>query len=299
MGYGQYSFSDREYRTQKLGYKSKSAKEIFKSRFINKEMNPKDVNLRESRDSDEHPNSIPIIIGLDVTGSMGTVPHHLVKEGLPNIISKLMENGINDPQILFTAIGDHKHDKAPLQIGQFESSDDLMDKWLTNVYLEGGGGRNGGESYLLAWYFAYNHTVTDSIEKRNKKGYLITIGDEPTFLTIPYKNIENIMGKRKEIVYNEIWNDNNEWGIVEEESTIDDNKDYDGLELLKKAQEKYNVYHIHVAQTKSGKLESTIEGWHELLGDNLIVAETREDVANIIADIIVKNENLEIEDNFI
>jgi hypothetical protein len=107
------------------------------------------------------------------------------------------------------------------------------------------------------------------------------------------------MGKRKEIVYNEIWNDNNEWDIVEEESTIDDNKDYDGLELLKKAQEKYNVYHIHVAQTKSGKLESTIEGWHELLGDNLIVAETREDVANIIADIIVKNENLEIEDNFI
>lgn len=287
MGYGNYSFSDRSIRSKKLGYDTKSAKDIFKSKFI-KEMNPYGVDIRESRDSDEHPNSLPIIIGLDVTGSMGSVPHHLVKNGLPNIMSDIMDNGIPDPQVLFMAIGDHKFDNAPLQIGQFESSDDLMDKWLTNVYLEGGGGRNGGESYLLSWYFASYHTATDSFEKRNKKGYLITIGDEPTFMDIPVETISKITGNKKKVVYNEVWNDD-KWELDIETEPIKTDK-YLGHDLLEKAKEKYNIYHIHIAQTKSGKMESTIEGWHEILGDNLKIAENRQDVSKIISDIIVNNE---------
>ena len=58
-----------------------------------------------------------------------------------------------------------KCDSAPLQVGQFESSDELLDKWLTNIYFEAGGGGNGGESYALAWYFAALKTATDSMEK--------------------------------------------------------------------------------------------------------------------------------------
>jgi len=300
MGYGNYSFSNRYTRSKELGYDTKNIKDIFKSKLINKEMDPFGVNIRESRDSDDHPNSLPIIIGLDVTGSMGSVPHFLVKEGLPNIMSKIMDKGIRDSQIIFTAIGDHKHDSAPFQIGQFESSDELMDKWLTDVYLEGGGGRNGGESYLLSWYFASKHTIIDSFEKRNKKGYLITIGDEPTFMEIPYKSIKKIFGTKKEIVYDEIWNDNGTWEIDEIDKDLMENKNNEkllALDLLKECQKKYNVYHIHIAQTKSGKLESTIEGWYEILGENLIVAENREDVQNIISDIIIKNENLEEEIN--
>jgi len=273
MGHGHYSLEERGIRANKLGYKTKSAQDIFKEKYINKDMNPFKLKIRESRDSEEHPDSISIIIGLDVTGSMGTVPHHLVKEGLPNLMNKIMENGVKDTQILFMGIGDHKIDKAPLQIGQFESSDPLMDKWLTDVYLEGGGGRNGGESYFLAWYFAANHTSIDCMEKRCKKGYLITIGDEPTHKDITSDNIKKIMGEVNENLFEEAGN-------------------ITAIELLTEAQKKYDVYHIHIHQTRSGQIESTIDGWKELLGDKLIIAEAKEDVPNIISSIIC-NENFD------
>ena len=179
MGMGSYSIDDRAIRADKLGYTSKPASAIF-SHELSNAMNPNGVMLRESRDSDEHPNTVSIILALDVTGSMGSIPHFLVKEGLPHIMGNIIQRGIKDPQLLFLAVGDHECDQCPLQVGQFESSDELLDKWLTDVYLEGGGGGNAGESYLLAWYFAGFHTVLDSFKKRQQKGFLFTIGDEPT-----------------------------------------------------------------------------------------------------------------------
>ena len=276
MGYGHYSFEERETRANSLGYKTKSAREIFKERFINKEMNPLNVKIRESRDSDEHPDSVSIVIALDHTGSMGSVPHHLVKEGLPNIMAKIMDKGVKDPQIIFLGIGDHKYDKAPLQVGQFESSDELMDKWLTDVYLEGGGGGNGGESYMLAWYFAARHTSIDCMEKRGKKGFLFTIGDESCFPSIPEDAVKNLMGEVAENPYNE-----EDWTAEGEILTTD---------LLAEARRKYEVYHIHIHQTKQGQMEKNIESWKTLIGeDNLIIVENKEDVADTIASIICNN----------
>ncbi|MGR9053887.1 MAG: hypothetical protein ACU84J_14670, partial [Gammaproteobacteria bacterium] len=174
MGYGSYSLEQRTIRSEKLGYTTKSAREIFRQRSINSSMNPYGVRLRESRDSAEHPNSLSIVLALDVTGSMGSIPHHLVKQGLPHIMGNIMQHGIKDPQLLFLAVGDHECDRSPLQVGQFESNDELLDKWLTDVFLEGGGGGNEGESYLLAWYFAAFHTAIDCFEKRREKGFLFT-----------------------------------------------------------------------------------------------------------------------------
>jgi len=51
----------------------------------------------------------------------------------------LLEAGVTDPQILFMAVGNAVSDAAPLQVGQFESTEKLMDTWLVNMYLEGGG----------------------------------------------------------------------------------------------------------------------------------------------------------------
>lgn len=274
MGFGIYSFSDRIVRSETMGYKSKSIKDIFAEKNINPQMNPNGVKIRESRDSDEHPESLAIIIALDETGSMGTIPHHLVKDGLPDIMKKIMDGGLKDPQVMFMGIGDHKVDSAPLQIGQFESNDELMDKWLTGVFLEGRGGGNGGESYLMAWYIAAKHTSIDCFEKRGQKGYLFTIGDEPTFNNIPIKYVNDLMGIKNELdPFNE-----EDWG--------DSPTEYDAKELLEEAQKMYNVYHIHIHQTKQGRIQSNIEGWWQLLGRNVIVAETKEDVPFIISDII-------------
>ena len=58
------------------------------------------------------------------------------------------------------AIGDAVSDRAPLQVGQFESGLE-MDMWLTRIWLEGRGG-DLPESYTLAHWFGAHHTATDA-----------------------------------------------------------------------------------------------------------------------------------------
>lgn len=274
MGGGSYSSSTRSLRSESLGYTTKSADEIFDQRKINNAMDPHGVSIRESRDSAEHPASLATIIGLDVTGSMGSVPHFLVKQGLPDIMDRLIKEGIPDPQVLFLGLGDHTCDRSPLQVAQFESSDELLDKWLTSVWLEGGGGANLGESYLLAWYFAAYHTAIDCFEKRNQKGFLFTIGDEPTLKDISSKHLHRLMGP----------------GQYE---------DFTSAKLLEEASKKYHVFHIHIKSTRAGSISETISGWKQLLQDGLIVANKQEDVADIISSTILKfskTEKTETED---
>jgi hypothetical protein len=264
MGNGSYSSTARSVRADSLGYSYKSAREIFTERSMNNAMNPNGVDIRESRDSDEHPESVAIILGLDVTGSMGSIPHYLVKEGLPHIMENIINDGVKDPQLLFLGIGDHECDRAPLQVGQFESSDELLDHWLTTVFLEGGGGGNQGESYHLAWYFAGHHTSIDCFEKRNKKGFLFTIGDEPVLHDLPMRAVKDIMG-------------------------VPQAQGYSQLELLDKAREMYNVYHLHLKQGSNGRSERVMNGWKQLMGDNLIIIDRKEDVSSVIAEIVTTN----------
>ena len=261
MGMGSYSLDNRAAQSQAEGYSSRSIREIFSQREINRAMNPNGIKFREARDSEEHPESVAIILGLDVTGSMGSIPHHLVSEGLPKIMDRIIQSGTKDPQLMFLALGDHEYDRSPLQAGQFESSDELLDKWLTNVYLEGGGGGNTGESYLLAWYFAAFHTLIDCFEKRKKKGFLFTIGDEPTLPDIPANNLKFIMGDGQYTSYH-------------------------AATLLDKARESYHVYHLHIKQTYAGSMQETMDGWKQLLGDHLIVLESHEEVSTVIPEII-------------
>jgi len=267
MGYGSYSCSDRSIRATALGYDFKSSTEIFKSKSINSAMNPANIDKRESRDSKEHSNSLAIVLALDVTGSMGSIPHYLVKKGLPDFMDNIMKDGIKDPQVLFLGIGDHECDSFPLQVGQFESSDELLDKWLTTIFLEGGGGGNEGESYLLAWYFAANHTSIDCFEKRKEKGFLFTIGDEPPLKRIPKTYLKDIMGKGEF-------------------------KDTLANELLDKAKETYNVYHILIEEGSAGRDKETLDSWKQLMKGNLIICEDYKKVPEIIAKTIVKHSSI-------
>jgi len=261
MGHGSYSFAGRSMRAVASGYDHKSTQEIFKQRSVNNAMDPNGVTLRESRDSVDHPETFPIILALDETGSMGSIPHYLVKEGLPHMMEMIMANGIAHPQVLFLGIGDHECDRSPLQVGQFESSDPLLDKWLTDLYLEGGGGGNAGESYLLAWFFAQRYTVTDHLEKRGKKGLLITIGDEPVLKELSARVQKEIMGDGEYL-------------------------DTTALEQLDKARERYDVFHLHMLQGSNGNRQDVKDGWKELMGDNCTFVQRREEVPTVIASII-------------
>jgi len=228
-------------------------------------MEPSKALLRESRDFENHPNSVPIIVALDVTGSMGHIPHHLVKDGLPEMVGNLVQKGVKSPAILFLGIGDHETDRAPLQVGQFESGDEELDLWLTRTWLEGRGGANEGESYHLAWYFGAKHTVTDSFEKRNEKGFLFTIGDEPCLKTLPKRAVEELMGSGAQSNFSE-------------------------KELLEAAQEKYHVFHLQIMEGSNGHY--SLGYWEDLLGQNCIQVDDHTKVGEIIAETVagrVKN----------
>ena len=74
MGSGTFTSRDWSSYTTSRGYTAKSTvSDMYKAASVKSSMEPVGINYRESCDSDEHPNSTPIILGLDVTGSMGSV----------------------------------------------------------------------------------------------------------------------------------------------------------------------------------------------------------------------------------
>lgn len=269
MGATSYNVSSRSLRSVSAGYTtltSATMDTVFTQnvkRMIHESMDPKTIKIREARDSATHPNTVPIIFALDETGSMGEIPVYLIKTGLPKIISKLIQKGLLDPALLFLAIGDHECDSAPLQVGQFESGDEELDTWLTRTYIEGNGGGNAGESYLLAWYFAALHTVTDAFEKRGQKGFLFTIGDEPSLKSLPKNVLKDLMSESKA------------------------QSAYSDKGLLELAQEKWNVYHFHMLQGSAGR--RSLDYWKKMLGQNCIEIEDQEELADKMVKAIIDN----------
>ena len=175
MGRGSYTASDwsKLKNSRNLG-NVRNEQEIFKNRSCDPRFNPIFIQKREARDSEDHPESVPIIIGLDVTASMGFLAKKVAEESLNETMMKLYStNAVKDPALMFAAYGDYG-DNAPLQVTQFESdiriAEQLLDLWLEN-------GGHGKVVPQLLWYFAANHTLVDNYEKRKQKGFIFTIGD--------------------------------------------------------------------------------------------------------------------------
>lgn len=196
MGYGGYSFEAHRAITE--ARRDLPAQAVFQQREVHPLMRPHGIEVRESRDSAGHPRSLGIVLALDVTGSMGEIPERLAREELPRLIEMLMEHGVADPQVLFMAVGDAIHDRGPLQIGQFESTAELMDQWLTWSWLEGGGGAHGNESYELALYFAARHLELDCLRLRDQRGYLFLTGDEKPYPLLSRNIVRAVLGDELE-----------------------------------------------------------------------------------------------------
>src|SRR5579872_3053839 len=165
------------------------------ARRVHQKMNPKGVTVRESRDSDAHPESHAVAVLFDVTGSMQTVPR-ILQANLPKLMGLLIRKGYLDhPQILIGAIGDATCDAAPLQVGQFESGIEIEED-LGKLFLESGGGGQVKESYELAMYFMARHTSLDCFEKRGQRGYLFIIGDEMPYPRVKRGEVRRYIGDR-------------------------------------------------------------------------------------------------------
>jgi hypothetical protein len=222
------------------------------------------VIIRESRDSQEHPNSLGIAVIFDVTGSMRKVPRAFI-ERLNGLMGLLIKKGyVPHPQLLFGAVGDATGDKVPLQIGQFESGNELDDS-LTKIVLEGNGQTNLRESYELAMYFLARYASMDCLEKRGKKGYCFLIGDENPFSRVSKKEVDSIIKDPIE-------------------------EDIDLPAVIRQLEEKFNVFWITPSGTRYWTDEKIVNYNRDLWDQRYIRLENPEDVCELIATTIGINE---------
>jgi len=190
MGYGNYSLE--AHREIASGRAAMPTNTVFTRNDCDPSMNPRGVRFRESRDSPQHPESVSIVLALDVSGSMGEIPRQLATKTLPTFMESVL-SALPHPQIMFMAVGNAYADHSPLQVGQFESEARLMDRWLSAIHLEGGGG-GLGESYDLAMYVGARHTAMDCLEKRGRKGYFFMTGDETPFIEVNREQVKGLIG---------------------------------------------------------------------------------------------------------
>jgi hypothetical protein len=245
MGYG--TFDAGAYRSFSASTASKSTDEIYSSRNLHKDLDPKGVKLRESRDSADNPSSTPIIVAIDVTGSMGMIADVLARQGLGTLFKELLEGkAAANPHLMFMAIGDAYCDQAPLQVSQFEADNRIVEQ-LTKIWIEHGGGGNDSESYNLPWYFAANHTEHDSMVKRGKRGYLFTVGDECAPQSLTCDQIERFIGDKME------------------RAQFSD-------EMLRDAQRKYECYHVVIAEGDHARshADQVRQTWADMVGQRMI-----------------------------
>lgn len=228
-------------------------------------LDPKDVAIRESRDSDDHGQSLPIAVLFDVTGSMGLVPR-IMQEKLGKLHGLLQRKGYaDDPQIMFGGIGDADCDRVPLQVGQFES-DNRMDEQLRLILLEGGGGGQKSESYELAAYFIARHTVTDAWEKRGHKGYLFIVGDELNKARLAARHVRNIIGDD-----------------VTEDISVES--------IYRELADRWHVHYILPNQSSYYNDPEIAEHWRDLLGERFLRLDDPAAVCELIALTIGINED--------
>jgi hypothetical protein len=217
------------------------------------------MKIRESRDSDEHPESLAIAVFFDETGSMGSVPMVLV-EKLKGLFGLLLRKGyVEHPQVLMGGVGDsHTDPYAPLQVGQFES-DNRIDTTLANIFLEGNGGGQGMEGYELLPYVMARHTAIDCFEKRGRKGYFFIIGDEDTYPFVEPSLVKKWIGDEIE-------------GKIPVKAMFDE------------AAEKYHIYRIEPTGSMYHGDTGITKHWKELLGDeHVIQLEDLDATAEVIA----------------
>ena len=196
MGSGTVSHSSLRSYASSMGrsYDSSTGRvkgQTFEARSIDPTLDPRGFKVRECCNSDEHPNTVPVILALDVTGSMGEACAETAA-ALGKIVTSLYDK-FADIEFCIMGIGDLDYDHAPIQMSQFES-DVRIAVSLDKVYMEHGGGGNSFESYTAAWYMGLHRTKLDCYDKQGRKGIIITMGDEPLNPYLPASELNAAIG---------------------------------------------------------------------------------------------------------
>jgi hypothetical protein len=247
MGSGGYSTRDWINFSTSRKYSDPKTK-IYRKSSLDDALNPLKFGIRESVDGADNPRSTPLIIALDVTGSMHAVLDSIARKGLKTVCEQIYERKpITDPHICVLGIGDVECDYGPFQATQFEADIRIFEQ-LEKLWLEGGGGGNDHESYILAWYFAKFRTKCDSFAKRGVKGTIFTIGDEEITPKIEKHHIETFMGDKQ-------------------------TRAYSARELYDLVYPEWNVFHIIIKQGSHAQRNyvSVYNSWARIIGEQHVI----------------------------
>lgn len=252
MGSGTVSHSSMRSYASSLGrtYDTTTGRttgQTFEARSIDPSLDPRRFKVRECCNSDEHPNTIPIILALDVTGSMGEACSETAA-ALGTIILDLYKHH-KDIEICVMGIGDLAYDSAPIQMSQFESDIRIAES-LDKVYMEYGGGGNSYESYTAAWYMGLKRTRLDCYDKQQRKGIIITMGDEPLNPYLPAYKLNDAIDATEQA-------------------------DIETRQLYHEASQKFDIFHIAVdspSNSYRNYAERIANSFGQVLGERLKVS---------------------------
>ena len=231
--------------------------QLFTQRGLHPQLDPRNV-MRECCDSSDHPESIPVILALDVTGSMGAAAAEVAKK--MNEVMTRLYGMVRDVEFLVMGIGDLSYDRAPVQMSQFESDIRIAEQ-LDLVYMEHGGGGNAFESYTAAWYMGARHTKLDCW-KRGRKGLLITMGDEPLNPYLPWGPLAQVTGDCLRA-------------------------DIETKALYRETAERYEIYHLHVTHRQPDRYLDTAESsFGKILPKGHMLVTDLNEIANMLIRIV-------------
>jgi len=259
MGNARYDHD--AYKTSTDSFAHLSRAQVFSSLAMKDGVNPAKFDARECMLSAANPHPTPIILASDVTGSMGELAEQIVRTGLGEIMQRVYDlKPVSDPQVLCAAIGDIRSDEAPFQATQFEASGTALVEQIRELWLEGHGGGNGGESYFLAWAFAALKVKAAELDA-GRKGYLFTMGDECVHPGADHDAVRRILGVPD---------------LKLEDQHV-------ARRLLELARAHWHVFHLIVKPVPD---QPVIAAWKDLMGERAILVEEPKNLAVGICSII-------------
>lgn len=273
MGYGTYSARDWDSYSSATtsSIKSKGFASTFKvssASAIDPGFVPDKITLRESCDSADNPESTAVILAIDVTGSMGQpLATKLVTETAGKAFDEFVKRAkdpkgkmVTDPHLMVMAVGDAEMgDDAPLQVAQFESKPEVLATQVEKMFIECGGGGNGWESYLLPLYFAATRTSIDCFNKRGKKGFIFTIGDELPQPVLHKSVIKKVFGD-------------------------DVQSDLSAAQVIEMVERQYHYYHIIESSRRA--MTHLHGAWKDVIGERVIILKDVDMLGEVMAAIL-------------